>query len=298
MEEKQKKDSLFQWHPAFYACARIEFSKETEGFYLSNEYQLGTKPMQIDMLIVKKEPDKKVRKNIGRIFRGHNILEYKGPDDYFGIDDFYKVYGYACFYKASAPEANAIKVTDITISFVCHHYPYKMLRHLAQERHLYTEEQEAGIYYIKGDAFPMQLIVTSRLSPEKNLWLSSLTNNLRQRDTMERLVQEYGKHRNENLYQSVMDLIVRANRDKFEEEKKMCEALMELFKEDIEAARQEGQFEGRQEGLLEGILALIADNLEEGFPAGRVIEKLEKRFGLTTEEARGYMEKYSAVHPS
>ncbi len=42
--------------------------------------------------------------NIGRIFRKYNIIEYKSPVDYLGIDDFYKVYGYLGFYKADTQE--------------------------------------------------------------------------------------------------------------------------------------------------------------------------------------------------
>lgn len=52
-----------------------------------------------------------------------------------------------------------------------------------------------------------------------------------------------------------------------------------------------------RKGAKKGIFAMIADNLEEGFSVGRIVEKLEKRFGLTEEEARGYLEKYAAVHP-
>lgn len=295
MEEEQKTARVFQWHPAFYACAQIEFLEEMDRFCFDNEYQLGTKPMEIDVLIVKKNPEEKVQKNVGRIFRTYNIMEYKSPEDYLSIDDFYKVYGYACFLKADAPKEDAIKASEITISFVCCRYPYKLVRHLIQEHRLNVEQQEEGIYYLEGNIFPMQLIVTSRLSPEKNLWLSSLTNDLR-KENMDRLLQEYGKHSNENLYRSVMNLIVRANREKFEEGKAVCEALKELFRKDIEEARREGQQKGRQEGRLEGVLAMIADNLEEGISAGRILEKLEKRFELTEEEARECMEKYAAAH--
>ncbi len=49
---------------------------------------------------------------------------------------------------------------------------------------------------------------------------------------------------------------------------------------------------GIEQGREQGIQALIADNLEEGFSSQRIIEKLEKRFGLTIEEARNYFEKY------
>ena len=107
---------------------------------------------------------------------------------------------------------------------------------------------------------------------------------------MECLLQEYGKHSDDNLYRSAMNLIVRANRERFEEGKEVCEALMELFKDDIEAAQQKG----RQEGRLEGILAMIADNLEEGFSVGKIMKKLEKRFGLTPQEAQEYLERYGS----
>ena len=73
-----------------------------------------------------------------------------------------------------------------------------------------------------------------------------------------------------------MNLLVTANRERFEEGKEMCEALMELFKDDIEAAQQKGRLEGRQEGRMEGILAMIEDYLEEGFSVGKIMKKLEK----------------------
>ena len=49
--------------------------------------------MQLDILIVKKEDSRKVKKTFGHIFRQHNIIEYKSPEDYLSINDFYKVYG-------------------------------------------------------------------------------------------------------------------------------------------------------------------------------------------------------------
>ncbi|MDO4471147.1 MAG: 3-isopropylmalate dehydrogenase, partial [Bacillota bacterium] len=50
------------------------------------------------------------------------------------------------------------------------------------------------------------------------------------------------------MYESVMDIIVRANEDKFEEAKSMCEALEELMKEELEAKRAEGEEIGKERG--------------------------------------------------
>ena len=88
----KKSRELLQWHPAFYAGIQIELAGEREHLSFENEHHLGTRPKQIDVLIIKKDGDYQVQKNIGRIFRGHNIVEYKSPADSLNIDDFYMVY--------------------------------------------------------------------------------------------------------------------------------------------------------------------------------------------------------------
>ena len=78
MEERTMKgneatEKMLQWHPAFYAGIQIELSEEADKLIYEREYNLGTKPMLIDVLIIKK--------NIGHIFRKYNIVEYKSPVD-------------------------------------------------------------------------------------------------------------------------------------------------------------------------------------------------------------------------
>ena len=89
-----------QWHPAFDAALHIELEEDLNILDIKNEYTLSKKPMQLDILIVKKEGSRKVKKTFGHIFRQHNIIEYKSPEDYLSINDFYKVYGYTCFYQS------------------------------------------------------------------------------------------------------------------------------------------------------------------------------------------------------
>ena len=226
---EKRRTHVLQWHPAFYADIQIELEAEAGLLIFENEHQLGTKPKEIDVLIVKKEQEVPVRKNIGRIFRKYNIVEYKSPTDYLSIDDFYKVYGYACFYKADTSREDSIKIQDITITFVCHRYPRSLIRHLKEERGYQITRVEDGIYYIIGDKIPIQMILTKELSEKHNLWLKSLTDDLEGADTVRRLIEQYGEHKENKLYKSVMNLIVRANQDKFKEVKTMCEALEELM---------------------------------------------------------------------
>ena len=48
-----------------------------------------------------------------------------------------------------------------------------------------------------------------------------------------------------------------------------------------------------REGIEQGIEAFILDNLEERISKERIIEKLQRRFQLTEEEAKAYFEKYA-----
>lgn len=260
MEKREKR--TMQWHPAFYAGIRIELEEEADKLLFENEHQLGTKPKEIDVLIIKKNVNEQIRKNIGRIFRKHNLVEYKSPVDYLSIDDFYKVYGYACFYKSDVLRVDEIKADDMTISFVSHHYPRKFMKHLVDVRNFVVTEQEAGIYYIEGDIFLMQLIVTSELSEENNLWLHNLTNDLKENETARKLIREYGKHRDEKLYESVMDIIMRANKERFEEVNKMCKALEELMEDRIVERENIAKQRGIEVGIEKGIEKLILDCLK------------------------------------
>ena len=95
------KNEKLQWHPAFSAALRITLGDEMQYLDMLEEYPLGKKPPQIDVLVIKKLKDIAIKKKIGRIFRGHNIIEYKSPKDHLSVNDFYKVYGYTCFYQSN-----------------------------------------------------------------------------------------------------------------------------------------------------------------------------------------------------
>lgn len=239
---------VLQWHPAFFAGIQIEFGEEAKYLEFHQEYSLGTKPMEIDILI-KKEEERILQKQIGKIFRKHNIVEYKSPTDYLCIDDFYKVYAYAYFYKSDRIPVNSVKLEELTLSLVSESYPRELIRHLREDRGFQIRKVYDGIYYIIGDVLPIQIIVTSKLSSKESLWLRNLTNRMKSLNDAEELMRDYKEHKKNPLYESVMDIIVRANEDKFEEAKSMCEALEELMKEELEAKRAEGKEIGKQQAL-------------------------------------------------
>ena len=289
---QQSPESVLQWHPAFYAGIQIELAEEADKLIFENEHQLGTKPKEIDVLIIKKEDHIPIHTNIGKIFRKYNIVEYKSPNDYFSLDDFYKVYGYACFFKSDADAVNEIKIDDITITLVCHTRPRCLWRHWEKDRKYCIKRMDEGIYYICGDIFPVQLILVSELSEERNFWLANLTNKLNKPEKAEKLILEYEKHKNSKLYKSVMDIIVRANRETFEEVKSMCEALEELMKDELEACRKAGIKEGIKEGIREGIKSLVETCQELGLSYEDTLLRLRNKLSLDEKEAFDSLKKY------
>ena len=83
----QGTEEMLQWHSAFAAAIQIELEEEIGKLFFEAEHLLSKKPMQIDELIIKVKNKEKINKNIGRIFRQYNIIEYKSPEDYLSIND-------------------------------------------------------------------------------------------------------------------------------------------------------------------------------------------------------------------
>ena len=248
---------------------QIELREEADKLQFRNEYPLSKKPMLIDILAIKKAGEE-IHKNIGRIFRTYNLIEYKSPTDYLAVDDFYKAYAYACFFKADTGKQNEIPAEELTITFVSKHYPRMMIKHLEDVRKYTIEKAEQGIYYIHGDVVAIQIIVTRELLPEKNLWLYSLTDELKDSGTKQKLLNEYRGKENDALYSAVMQVITKANEKEFKEDEDMCDALMEIMEEVarkrvhdmIADERDELMSKGREEGKEEMGIASIKNLIE------------------------------------
>ena len=256
-EEQQPADGkLLQWHPAFYADLQIEFREETEKLKFEREYLLSSKPMAIDVLIIKKKD----------------------------AEPIHKVYGYTNFYKADTGKVNEIPIQELTITLVSKRYPRELIRHLKEVRHYTIDNPEEGIYYVIGDILPIQILVTNRLSPEKNLWLYSLTDTLKDMSVTRQLLEDYKKNKDDQLYQAVMEIIVKANENRLKEGKRdMCNALLELMKDELDEKREEGEALGENR-INQLILKLSelnrTDEILKAAADREYQKKLLKEFGL------------------
>ena len=74
--------------------------------------------------------------------------------------------------------------------------------------------------------------------------------------------------------------IMRANWQELKEERKMCEALRELFADDLRESREEGITEGRNVGKLEGaaskVIEIVIKKYKKGYSVKETADMLEE----------------------
>jgi len=271
-QENQKKSQKLQWHPAFCSALRLELLEDAENLEFTDEFQLTEKPLQIDCTVVKVKKDCKIKNEIGKIFRKHNIFEYKSPMDELNIDTFYKAVAYACLYKVLPNHVNEIPAEEITITLIRDRKPVKLLGELEKSGYGYKKEA-AGIYYVNGAMFPMQIIESSELDVDMHVQLKALTNHLEESLMRQYLLQvSTFEGREKNLADIVLQVIVNSNMEKVREwkgsEQTMCEALRVLMKEELKEERvaglREGRLEGQREGQREGQIRAYASLVQDG----------------------------------
>jgi hypothetical protein len=162
------------WHPAFVQAMRLEREPYKDILEFTSESQLTSEPLRVDLVIVIKTPGAVIDKNIARIFKRVNILEYKSPGDNSSIYDFYKVLGYAALYAC----LNKTDMRDMTVSLVGTRYPRELFKYIAEDKRYTVREVSPGIYRITGFLIDIQVIESGKLPLEENLWLKGLNRGL------------------------------------------------------------------------------------------------------------------------
>ncbi|MDR1248488.1 MAG: hypothetical protein LBK63_04205 [Treponema sp.] len=219
-----------KWHPAFLQALQLELMEYKNFLQFKYEYQLTAEPLRVNLLIIKKPRDLAIDKNIARIFKSDNLVEFKSPEDYLSVKDFLKVYAYACLYVAITPET---VLSDVTLTFVEHRHPRELIGYLTGERNYGVEETSPGVYTVSEDYLPIQLIETKRLSAEENLWLKSLTNDL-EAGAARTILERKKKTARKAPLNAYLDVLLRANPRAFMEALNMAnhrETFEEVFTE-------------------------------------------------------------------
>ena len=288
------KDTKIQWHPGFVSAMSLEFRDDREFLEFQKEYNLNTKPLEIDLLVIKKNADAKISNEIGNIFRGHNIMEYKSPDDRLDIDAFYKAGAYASLYKAYGERLDERKADDITVSLVRESRPEGLFQYFGEHGYRLSSPFK-GIYYVSGNVlFPTQVIVTKEIDGEAHTWLKSLSANVEEETAFRllRQIKNLSGQRERELADSVLGVMLQANASAIANWKgdgNMYKAVMEFLEPQLqirdEKIRKETREQTRKEITEETIQGTIDILRELGLGNSDIINLIIKKFKLSETEA-------------
>ena len=301
------KDTKIQWHPGFVAAMNLEFAKDRKNLIFEKEYNLNTKPLEIDLLVIKKEASVRIKNEIGALFRGHNIMEYKSPDDSLDIDAFYKTGAYASLYKSYGKTVDGIKAEDVTISLLREAKPRELFNYF-KTNNVKVEMPYKGIYYIQGiSTFPAQVIVIKELGQEEHMWIKALTDKMKKTD-LENLIEKSGELCDEydrKLVESILEVTLNANIGLIEElrgDAKMGEMMLKIMQPvilEIEKkaeirGKKAGIEEGRKTGMEEGRKTGMEEGKKTGIQEGKIIGAIEilRNFKSNDDVKKIIMEKY------
>ncbi|GHU58923.1 hypothetical protein FACS189444_3380 [Spirochaetia bacterium] len=273
------------WHPAFFEAIQLELADYKDVLSFQVEYQLNKAPLKLDILIIKKDKNAVIGKNIASFFRGHNIFEYKSPDKSLSVADFYKAYSYVCLYAS----LEAVPITDLTLSFVETRYPRDLLRHLRDTRGCRIEKPQAGIYRVSGDIIPIQIIESRKLSTAGNIWLKDLSNELDRVNLAEiasKSIQLKGSH-----IGTYIKTIMQANKRAAREVLEMSDmTMLEIFEETGWAAifEKKGEAKAEARGLTKGQQEKAMEVIRKALEKKIAIADIADLVGYDTATVEGY----------
>lgn len=239
---KSKKN--IDWHSGFAGGLGLCFRKYREHITIEREHLLSKQPMRIDFLVVKKQADVVIDNSLGRCFRTHNIVEYKNPYDALNVDVIWKTIGYAALYKSQGERVNQISINEITVSVYRYRISKRLFKNLMAEGYT-INEIDNGIYKLEGPfSIPVYLVAISELSEHDLLSLKVMVKNADERN-VRAFIDESRKYNvpgDKTDADAVLQVSYEANVDMYRRmrgEADMCEALRELFADDIEKEKRE-----------------------------------------------------------
>ncbi len=283
-------DIKIQWHPGFVAAMDLELAENRTDLVYEKEYNLNTKPLEIDLLVIKKDKDIRTANEIGWIFRGYNVLEYKSPDDSLDIDAFYKAGAYASLYKAYGKVSDERKADDITVSLIREVRPDGLFEYF-RRHNIRTANPYQGIYYVQDAVlFPTQIIVSGEMDRRNHTWLKALSGKMKKQDIKE-LLEKIGAIKltfDRELADSVLEVAIKANRQIVKElrgDGSMCQALLEIMEPEINQIKETVKEDTKKND----ILCAVKSFRDFGVSDDQIKGALIKNYELSSTEADAYL---------
>lgn len=223
----------------------MSFRKYREALHIEREYPLTKEPPRMDFLVIKKEKDTVIDNAVGKIFRKHNVIEYKNPNDSLNSDVVWKVIGYAGLYKGLAEHVNEVPAEELTISIFRNRCPRELFKEW-KRKGIEISHPYGGVYYVEGVvSLPLQIIVANELEEEEFLSLKMLMPGVKEKEIRKflaymRTLEKPGERRDA---EAVLRVSVSANVEMYKragrEDEMVNQVVWRLFGDEIEKVVEE-----------------------------------------------------------
>lgn len=226
------------WHRIFEYLLREEARPYGTDVEIRVEQELGADPPRVDYLILDDMKHLMRGKEIFAIFKQHNIVEYKNPDDALNSRVVSKIIGYANFYIALAKHEYDRPRSEVSISIFRATRNHKMFNEMFANGTLVSTETP-GIYHVrKLTDIPFQIVITDELEGDEYAAYRVLTDHACEEDV--RIVANSGRTNPivGELCQRIIEFVDSKNPDLIDTikggEKSMGRTLMEIMRPEID----------------------------------------------------------------
>ena len=267
------------WHRIFERILREEARPYGSDVEIRVEQELGIDPPRVDYLILDDMKHLMRGKEIFSIFRQHNIVEYKNPDDKLNSRVISKIIGYANFYIGLAEHEHDRPRNEVSISIFRSGRNPGLFKKMIQAGTLVRTETP-GIYLVqKLTDLPFQIVITGELVGDEYAAYRVLTKHAQKEDVKTIANAGVNDPDLKDLCTKLLEFIDTKNPSLIDEikggETKMGRTLMDIMKPEIDNVRRNDLFDYVYDGDMP-------------------LERGAKRAGLTPEQFRIEMEKYKA----
>ena len=236
--------TIIDWHSAMFGAVNLILKPHKYNLILEREYLLNLMPRRIDCMIFKKDKSIPIDVDAFRLFRRHNVVEFKSYLDDLNIDVIWTTISYAMQFMSQEEHIGDRSGEDISITIFRSAYPRALFNQLGKLGWK-VEEKYHNVYYLTGFInLPIQVVVAKDLG-EEYLPLLILTGNAKESDIRKFL--EYREKLTDKSDIEFADAVVwasaEANKEIFEklkEEDKMTGVLRDIMKDDFAKERREG----------------------------------------------------------
>ncbi|MDR0622964.1 MAG: hypothetical protein LBG10_00860, partial [Treponema sp.] len=187
----------------------------------------------------------------------------------------HKVGAYARLYSA----LHGTAITDMTLTFVVGTHPKKMLDYLKEVYRYEVQKKRPGIYHVRGDILPIQIVENRELHEEDSIWLKDLTGGLDGVRLQRVLEKSEGLPKGSPLA-AYISMVLRANPGGFREVMAMPDMSFESVLEEF-GLTTKWENKGREEGREETVNRL--------YQYGMAPEQIAEALMLPPDTVAGYL---------